>query len=476
MNADEKNIRSALKAALGGAPEEFSLRAFAASSEVPEEALEQFLDSDSEWFRDGDLVRSRESVFRGRKFLITPEAWEIESGILVPGHRFTPYLDPEVFPSEVIMRCGRSKVRTRETTLKMSQVIGCFPLLGTEQMLDVLAAESPKNGSLRSGMRSDSAVELAVFDLSDFYREHEFEEGDALLCEVADYRKGKIRCGFLSGMERSAARKKAFMGALEDACEKAIRRFGDYLDVPEELAWSFFFGGRELDEPGASLDEFIRESPRIVLAAGPDGHGELRCAAADADDDEAPTLPEGFSISSGETGTLPAMLKATKAAVTSDELDGFILDACATREMDFANFYARAFRGGGPDFADDAQEAVFMNAVEDRFEELTGHYDRVDDELKAPLRSSIMEAVEERLEFFSEAAAWDGGTERLDAEKLKRLAMAAGRLETLLRTLDREDFMPDAVEIERLEKQLEAYLDEQDAALEALRDGFSQQS
>ena len=115
-----------------------------------------------------------------------------------------------------------------------------------------------------------------------------------------------------------------------------------------------------------------------------------------------------------------------------------------------------------------------MNAVEERFEELSGHYDRIDDELKAPLRSIVMEAVEDRLEFFSEAAAWEGGTERLEAGKLRRLALAAGRIEAMLRTLNREDFIPDAVEIERLEKQLEAHLDEQEAALEALRGGFSQ--
>lgn len=476
MQTDQKkpSFRRVLRTALDSAPKEFSLREFAASSRVPEEELERFIDADPEWFHDGDLVRSREFVFEKRKFLITPEAWEIDDGILVPGHRFVPFLDPEVFSSEAVMRCGRRRIRMREATLTMSRTIGCFPLLGTEQMLDVLMAESPDNGFLRSGVRGDSEVKLAVFDFSDFYREHDFEEGDALACEVVDYRKGVVSCKFLSGSKRSAARKKAFVGTFGDACEKAIRRFGDYLDVPEVLAWSFFFGGKDLDEPGASLDEFIRESPSIVLASGADGRGELRCAAPDDAEDDGAVLPEGLAISSGETGTLPAMLKATGAAVTPDELDGFILDACATRETDFANFYARAFRGGGPDFTDEAQEAVFMNVVEERFEDLTGHYDRVDDELKAPLRSSIMEAVEERLEFFSEAAAWDGGAERLDAGKLRRLALAAGRLESLLRTLNREDFIPDSVEISRLEQQLEAHLDEQDAALEALRNGFSQ--
>ena len=193
----------------------------------------------------------------------------------------------------------------------------------------------------------------------------------------------------------------------------------------------------------------------------------------DAGDGGETVLPEGLAISSGETGSLPAMLKSIRSAVTPDELDGFILDACATRELDFAACFARAFRSGSPEFVDAAQEAVFMNEVENRFEELSGHYDRVDDEIKAPLRSSVMEAVEDRLEFFSEAAALERGADALAPDKIRRLAEVSERLGALLKLLNREDFMPDAHEAEHLEAQLENFLDEQDAALEALREDLS---
>jgi len=346
--------------------------------------------------------------------------------------------------------------------------------LGSEQMLDVLMAESPKNGFLRSGVRGDSEVELTVFDLADFYREHEFEEGDALKCEVVDYRRGEVKFTFLSGSSRSAAAKRKFITSFDIACEAALRGAGDYLDIPEVLARSFFLGGDALMVSGASLDEFIRESLKIVLGSDAEGHSELRVAGvADEDDDSEMVLPEGLSISSGEIGTLPAMLKATCSAVTPEELDGFILDACATREMDFPAVFARAFRAREPEFSDDAQEAVFMNAVEDRFEELTQHYDRVDDELKAPLRSDVMEAVEERLTFFSDAATLEHGVDTLNPEKLQRLAAVAARMGELLKLINREDFMPDAHEVEHLEAQLETFLDEQDAAIEALREDFS---
>lgn len=475
MDKDKKSFRATVRSILAEAPDEFRLSELAPQAKIPVDEWETTVDSDADFFRSGDRVRRRAGVFRNREFLITPEQWEIDAGILVPGHRFVPYLDPEVFPSEVVLRTGRRRIRTREDKFPMARVIGCFILLGSEQMLDVLLAESPDNGFLRSGVTGDREVGLTVFDLADFYREHDFEEGDALKCEVVDYLAGVVRFNFVSGSDRAAADKRKFISALDAACEAALREAGDYLDIPEILARSFFLGGDGLKTPAASLDEFIRESLKIVLGSDADGHSGLRVAGgadAEEDDGEPAPLPEGLSISSGEIGTLPAMLKATGTAVTPDELDGFILDGCATREMDFSSVFSRAFRHA-PEFADAAQEAAFMNEVEDRFEELTQHYDRVDDELKAPLRSDVMEAVEERLEFFSEAAALEHGAEALTPEKLRRLAVVASRIGELLKLLNREDFMPDAHEVEHLEAQLETFLDEQDAALEALREDFT---
>lgn len=470
---EKKSFRFEIKEILANAPDEFDLKQMASSSRIPLEGWETIIDADTDFFRDGDRVCRREAVFCGRSFLLTPETWEIAEGVLIPGHRFVPYLDPEVFPSEVTLRTGRRRIRTREDAFKMAQIIGCFPLMGTEQMLDVLVAESPENDFLRSGARADNEVKLTVFDLADFYREHDFEEGDALKCEVVDYYSGVVKFSFLSGSERPSAKKRAFIAAFDAACEKVLCNGGEFLDVPEVLARCFFVGGADLDDPGASLDEFIRESLKIVLGADSEGNGELRLAEPEAEDEMDTALPEGVSISSGETGSLPQMLKATGAAVTPEEIDGFILDACATRELDFAAFFARTFRGREPQFVDAAQEAVFMNAVEDRFEELSHNYDRADDEFKAPLRSSIMEAVEDRLEFFAEAAALERGTDALGPEKFQRLAQVSGRIDALLKLLNREDFMPDAHEAEHLEAQLESLLDEQDAALEALREDLS---
>ena len=95
---EKKSFRIEIKKILAAAPEEFDLKQFAESSHIPLEGWQTIIDADSDFFRDGDRVCRREAVFCGRKFLITPETWEISEGVLIPGHRFVPYLDPEVFP------------------------------------------------------------------------------------------------------------------------------------------------------------------------------------------------------------------------------------------------------------------------------------------------------------------------------------------------------------------------------------------
>ncbi|MEI2999926.1 MAG: hypothetical protein V8T86_03345 [Victivallis sp.] len=66
-------------------------------------------------------------------------------------------------------------------------------------------------------------------------------------------------------------------------------------------------------------------------------------------------------------------------------MDSYILDCCYARELDFEEFLARALGREKLKFVDEGQQAVFYNYVEERFEELTETYNRVDDKPKAPL-------------------------------------------------------------------------------------------
>ena len=111
---------------------------------------------------------------------------------------------------------------------------------------------------------------------------------------------------------------------------------------------------------------------------------------------------------------------------------------------------------------------VFYNYIEDRFEELTGNYNRVDDELKAPLRSTIMELVGDRLEFFDFLESAGEKLDQLPEEKVHRLAEVSMQLVEILKMLNDPRFTPDETELDQLTETVEQRADDQEALIAEL--------
>ena len=162
-------------------------------------------------------------------------------------------------------------------------------------------------------------------------------------------------------------------------------------------------------------------------------------------------LPDGLAISAGETSDFGVMLKQVGSPLTPEEIDGFILDNCAARDMTFDRFFARAFPHGELDYADEAQEAVFLNFLEERFEELSGNYNRLMDESKAPLRSTIMELVEERLDHQCE-----DDHDHCHCHEMESLFSG---LNSILKQLNTESYDPSEEELDQLRAKVEQYAD-----------------
>jgi hypothetical protein len=147
------------------------------------------------------------------------------------------------------------------------------------------------------------------------------------------------------------------------------------------------------------------------------------------------------------------MLKELGSSLTPEEIDGFILDNCAARDMNFDRFFSRAFPHGELNYADEAQEAIFLNFLEERFEDLSGNYNRLMDESKAPLRSTIMELVEDRLEHL------EGSEHDHDHCHCHETGHVFAKLGMILKQLNTENFDPSEEELDQLRAKVEEYAD-----------------
>ena len=325
------------------------------------ERIERTLAGDDRFFDDGKgSFTPRAAFFRNYEFIITPDEWEIQQGILFPGHRFAACVNPEIFPSEVsLVPPGGAEIAKTTINAPVSQVFHYHLLLGSEQLFDFFIAESQANAKLSRRPQPTDLVTLNVFDLSEFFAKNKFRIGDALRCRVLDWENGKIEFAFLSGEERRDAAVKAWIAAYETALETVFDRFESYPEIPEQLAYACFFGAGTLPEAknSASLDEFVRYTTRIEINF--DADHTVLARQHNEEDGEVAALPEGFRVSRGETGEIDTLLREVGSPLTPIEGDSYILDCCYARELDFEEFFARAFGREKLKFTDEGQRRCF---------------------------------------------------------------------------------------------------------------------
>jgi len=437
--------------------------------------VERFIASDPGLFHDDSWqCRTRKSFFTGKKFLITPDEWEINAGILFPGHRFVPYVPETVFPSSVILKHDNSDMPMKKLISPLGTSFHYHILLGSEQIFDFFLADDPANEILKHHAGRTDSVTLTVYDMADFYRENEFLFGDALLCTVVDYEAGIISMEYLSGSLRYSQARKDHLKKMDEAARRVWDEFQDYPDIPEQLAWMVYYAAPD-EIPGASVDEFIAGSEKVQLR--PEGdHAVLTVIQEEDDhdgcschDDDVTELPDGLSISGSDLADPFKLLANAGISLTAAELDGFILDAIYGRETDFSGVQSRISGGTEISLPDEAQEAVLFNFLEERFETMLENYNRADDEQKAELRSQIMEAVSRRMDYLAMLGAAERDPNEMEKDKIRRLADVAAKLNEALKLLNHPGFTPDHQEKENLE----ILIDDQLAIQEEILSDFS---
>lgn len=427
--------------------------------------LSRLLDSDGEFFTDGANYFSKAAFFAERKFLVTPDEWEIANRVLVIGHRFLPFFAENVFPSEIILadeKTGQA-LDKKSVTMPLGKAFNYHLLLGSEEIFDFFIAEDPANAWLRSSRAGSENVTFQLFDMAEFYRAKNFTFGDALLVEVVDYSEGKFKYRYLSGESRSAAARKQAVKVFDAALLRVCDKFERYLDIPEQLAQGVFQAGAAAPLERVSLDEYIRESNALEINSDGD-HAVLLPAAnfASPGDEENSVIPSFISLSGGETGSIGAILKSIGSTYTEVELDSMLRDYCYNRESDAGEFFRRYF--GEANFTDEAQEAIFANLIAEKLENMQETYDREADEAKAALRRDVLDFCETRQAFFDRIAAGEIDAGKLDHQLLTDCAGLSGKIDHLLGAVEADR----AGAVADLEDELGALLDRADAILEKL--------
>jgi len=450
MKIDSKDIDAAVEATLTAAKDGiFStadvlgrLTISPENMEAEKLRLERELDVDDKLFKDIDknLYIMRSKFFAGREFIITPSEIEIENNILFPGHRFCTFCQEEVFPSEITMIDAKSKkdLQTQEFKHEVTELMPYHILLGSEQIFDYFIADNPANQDLMNGKNTKRNVTLNVFDLKEFYEKNNFTSGDALLVTVKDWTEGVFTFTYLCGTERRNSKVKEWINELGSAVEMVIDRFEEYLEIPDQLRWAFFVSDDLLwGKNAGSLDEFYIHSDRIEINFSNASHAILARKIIAQSDDMA--VPENVGISRGKISSLGELLEDVDSPLKAVEIDGYIMSQFYQGAPDFDAFFRRCFGMKKLSFADDAQEIIFLNYLEDRWETISSQYNLHDDRPKALLREQVLEFIDERLELLENLKSMDIEPDQLPEKEIKKLAEVSIYFTELLEVLNSEN-------------------------------------
>ena len=421
-------------------------------------------------------------LFKNAEFLVVPSSFEIENNILVPGHRFVPFMDSELFPSDVTLResGARRKQSAREIAAPAEELIKYHLLLGAETLFDFFAAENADNIDTAQES-SNPTLKLTVLDMKKFYAETAFAEGDALLIRVKDYRNGEFEFSLYNGKTRHPQQLQAYQLKFEKSLEDITEKYLPGAAVIDQLQVLFAQTPELLKNPAMSLDELLMSDSAFDIAMDQDGstlvkrmeddpledhhHHDHDCGCGCHHDHE---LPDNITIGSGQTGSLESMLAKLYPMLNMVELDAILLDNLKNYDLDFNSFYARAFGENALPFADGMQEACFFNELEERFEAMTESYPREYDQECGSIRAMIVNFTMERCTVLAELADLAGELE-VKPELFEALAEVVLLLDEALRIANNPAAIAEDFDFAEFRTGVENALESGEEALSALR-------
>ncbi len=446
--------------------------------------------------KPGEIYVNAGEFFNGKEFLIVPDALEIENNILIPGHRFVPFMNKALFPSEVTLKeAGAKKPQSSRTfTGSAEDIIHYHLLMGAETLFDFFAAEADENiAQARSS--ANPTLKLAVLDMKKFYSETQFSEGDAIAVKVVDYQNGAFEFHLENGRSRNQTKCSQYREAMEKSLAEVTENLLPGAPIIEQIACALVNAPKLLKNPMMSLDEILLADPVFDIAIDQDistlvkrtedddamcscDHDHEHCdcghdhshehAHCDCGHDHRRDLPENETIGSGETGSLEEMLAKLYPMLNLVELDAVLLDNFKNHDLDFNSFYARAFGETDLKFVDGMQEACFFNALEERFEEMLENYPREYDKETAGLRSMIVEFTMERCSLLAGLAELADEL-TIQPELFENLAEVVILLDESLKLVNAPAALGEEFDFEEFRRGVEDALEKGEEALTALR-------
>ncbi|MDR0448787.1 MAG: hypothetical protein LBH07_08985, partial [Treponema sp.] len=176
---------------------------------------------------EGKRWISRRGAFERACFAINPSRLEIANGILIPGHRCIPFVNPVLLPQEYRFRWKGSNVPYTTTESPPEDFYPFYTLFGEEYAPQYVARDNPNNEKAFSCDPFEDPPEVSIhtLDMRNIYMESSFVPGDRFAVTTLNWKEGIFE---LERIDAKAWSKEA-LDSWADAAEKGFRSSFEYL-------------------------------------------------------------------------------------------------------------------------------------------------------------------------------------------------------------------------------------------------------
>ncbi|MCP5051700.1 MAG: hypothetical protein GY940_31330 [bacterium] len=263
---------------LGEVTEPFTLKELFESTGIEpapkiEEETRQLLLTIDEFVEDGDRFHPKALFLSDIPIRIMPTEYEIQEGILIPGHRLLPFHAEGLLADEISFtttgKTGKKgEIKTQTISMKMPDLHVYFSLMDL-QKIPILNIED---------ILDDNAdLNVQVCRMKTFYKSHKFQFGDSLILRAVNFNEGVFSIEYDS-YENYEARifeiekmDRAFIKVLNGV----IKRELFFPNVEKQLLYTYYTLKQDRDYkweiPGTALGPLLAKTGDIVFSALPNG-------------------------------------------------------------------------------------------------------------------------------------------------------------------------------------------------------------
>jgi len=401
--------------------------------------------------------------FNKGQFIVEPTKYEIQRGLLFSGHRFALFSDKDIFPTDMkLVDAEDDKCAvTKNICTTIEHAAYYYSLLGSEDMINYFIAESQINAGIISDGDPTKEITLTVFDFKEFYKKYTFEEGDAIIFEILDWDTGEFSFNFIPKVDISdMAKQKEWINSMEFGMSKVIDKFGYYINIPEQIELGLYNAqSKLLDNPYMSMESFIEKSEDVEIIII--GERTVLAMVDSINSDENLDTPRVFSISEGKDESLDDILKEIKHPMSSIEIEGFMREEIFHARKEFNDFYENCFAIAKPNFIDDGKNMVFMNFLEDMWENLLETYNPIKDEDKQRARVAILNATNEKIQWLHDLNENKIPYDKIPQDKFNKISLMTQKLGQFLKLLNNEEQFSSDEDAENIIDAVETMADNQ---------------